>query len=168
MRAIVTPSGFLTLGNETFRATLGWGGVRVGKREGDGATPAALLPLRQVLYRPDKGEAPRAAVPVHPLTPSDGWCDDPARPDYNCMVRLPIEGSAESLWREDDVYDIIGVLGWNDAPVVPGGGSAIFLHIARPDYSPTEGCVALSASDLRRVLALGLTEIMTTLQSRIG
>jgi L,D-peptidoglycan transpeptidase YkuD (ErfK/YbiS/YcfS/YnhG family) len=75
-------------------------------------------------------------------------------------VRLPIGASAEALWREDAVYDIIGVLGWNDDPIEPGRGSAIFLHVAQPDYAPTEGCVALAADHLRRVLAMGLTEIV--------
>jgi L,D-peptidoglycan transpeptidase YkuD (ErfK/YbiS/YcfS/YnhG family) len=99
-------------------------------------------------------------VPVQALGRDDGWCDDPAYPDYNRPVRLPISASAEALWREDAVYDIIAVLGWNDDPVQPGRGSAIFLHVAQPDYAPTEGCVALAPDDLRRVLAMGLTEIV--------
>ena len=160
MRAIVVPSGLLTIRAETFRAALGRSGVRADKREGDGATPIGVLPLRKVLYRPDRVSPPHSAVPVQPIGPNDGWCDDPAYPDYNRPVRLPLKASAEALWRDDAVYDIIGVLGWNDAPVQPGRGSAIFLHVARPDFAPTEGCVALLADDLRRVLAMGLTEIV--------
>jgi L,D-peptidoglycan transpeptidase YkuD (ErfK/YbiS/YcfS/YnhG family) len=160
MRAIVLAGGSLTLQNETFRAALGRGGVRVDKREGDGATPVGVLPLRKVLYRPDRGVAPSCAVAVQALAPNDGWCDDPAYPDYNRSVRLPIAASAEALWREDAVYDIIGVLGWNDAPIQPGRGSAIFLHVARDDYAPTDGCVALAPDHLRRVLAMGLTELV--------
>ena len=160
MLAVVTADGHLTIGAETFRAALGRGGVRAAKQEGDGATPLAALPLRQVLYRPDHGAPPVAAVPVEPLSPHDGWCDDPTNAAYNRRVRLPIQGSAERLWRDDPIYDIIGVLGWNDAPVLKGRGSAIFLHIARPDFAPTQGCIALAPADLRRVLALGLTEIL--------
>jgi L,D-peptidoglycan transpeptidase YkuD (ErfK/YbiS/YcfS/YnhG family) len=163
MRAIVTPDGKFTLGTESFRAALGYGGIRSDKREGDGATPTGLLPLREVLYRPDRLQAPASAVPVKPLSPSDGWCDDPTHPAYNRPVRLPINASAEALWRDDAVYDIIGVLGWNDDPVLPGRGSAIFLHLARPDFSPTEGCIALAPDHLRHVLARGLTEILVTL-----
>jgi L,D-peptidoglycan transpeptidase YkuD (ErfK/YbiS/YcfS/YnhG family) len=122
-----------------------------------------VLPLRTVLYRPDRGDKPHAAVPLQPLSQADGWCDDPASPDYNRPVRLPIAASAEALWRDDAVYDIIGVLGWNDAPIQPGRGSAIFLHIAQPDYTPTEGCIALAPDHLRRVLAMGLTEIVVRL-----
>jgi L,D-peptidoglycan transpeptidase YkuD (ErfK/YbiS/YcfS/YnhG family) len=75
-------------------------------------------------------------------------------------ARLPLDGSAEVLWRDDAVYDIIGVLGWNDRPVRRGLGSAIFLHIARPDFAPTDGCIALARDDLLRVLMVGLTEII--------
>jgi L,D-peptidoglycan transpeptidase YkuD (ErfK/YbiS/YcfS/YnhG family) len=162
MRAIVIPSGLLTIQAETFRVALGRGGVRAGKREGDGATPVAALPLRSVLYRADRGAAPYCAVPVRALKPDDGWCDDPADAAYNRLVRLPVDASAEALWRDDGIYDIIGVLGWNDAPVEPGRGSAIFLHVAQPDYAPTAGCLALAVDDLRRVLAMGLTEIVVT------
>jgi len=160
MRAIVTPNGTLTLNNETFRAALGRTGVSTTKKEGDGATPAGVLPLRNVLYRPDRGTVPVCAVPVRALKPDDGWCDDPSSPDYNRAVRLPFAASAEVLWRDDTIYDIIGILGWNDQPVVPSRGSAIFLHIARPDYAPTDGCVALAPDHLRRVLAMGLTELV--------
>ena len=86
----------------------------------------------------------------------------PAHPAYNLPVRHPFEASAEALWRDDAVYDIIGILGWNDDPVQPGRGSAIFLHPARADYAPTEGCIALALDDLRHVLSLGLTEILVT------
>lgn len=162
MRATVTPNGNLVLGVETFRTALGRGGVRAGKCEGDGATPVGLLKLRMVLYRADRGAAPGCAAPVRTILPHDVWCDDPAHAAYNRPVRLPIDASAEALWRDDHVYDIIGVLGWNDAPVRPGLGSAIFLHVARDDFAPTEGCVALALDDLRRVLAIGLTEILVT------
>jgi L,D-peptidoglycan transpeptidase YkuD (ErfK/YbiS/YcfS/YnhG family) len=160
MRAIVTPTGSLTIQNETFRAALGRSGVRGDKHEGDGATPAGILPLRSVLYRPDRGPPPACAVPVGAIGRSDGWCDDPAYPDYNHPVRMPIAASAEPLWRDDSLYDIIGVLGWNDSPVRAGRGSAIFLHVARDDYAATEGCVALAPEHLRRILAMGLTELV--------
>ena len=143
-----------------FRATLGRGLVRLDKQEGDGATPAGVLPLRRVLYRADRGPPPACAVPIEPLAPDDGWCDDPAHADYNRMVRLPHDARCEELWRTDGVYDLIGVLGWNDAPVVRDRGSAIFLHVARPDYAPTEGCVALAPADLRHVLAMGMRELV--------
>ncbi len=159
LQATVLPDGRFLLRGETYRAALGRGGIRADKSEGDGATPVGLLPLRRVLYRADRGRAPACAVPMEPLAPDDGWCDDPTHRDYNRMVRLPHPARHERLWRDDAVYDLIGVLGWNDAPVVRGRGSAIFLHVARPDFAPTEGCVALPEAVLRQVLAIGLAGI---------
>jgi L,D-peptidoglycan transpeptidase YkuD (ErfK/YbiS/YcfS/YnhG family) len=157
--ATVGPDGLLRLRDRAFRCALGRGGIRADKQEGDGATPVGLLPLRRVLYRADRLPAPACAVPVEPIGPRDGWCDDPADPAYNRRVTLPYPGRHEELWRTDAVYDIVGVLGWNDDPVVRGRGSAIFLHLARPDYPPTEGCVALDLPELRAVLAMGLSGI---------
>ena len=159
MRAIVHPDGRLVLAGRVFRAALGRGGVTARKQEGDGATPVGVLKLRRLLYRADRLPPPACAVPLEPIAPTDGWCDDPDDPAYNHAVRLPYSGRHEALWREDAVYDVIGVLGWNDAPVRRGDGSAIFLHVGRPDGSPTEGCVALARADLLAVLASGLTEI---------
>jgi L,D-peptidoglycan transpeptidase YkuD (ErfK/YbiS/YcfS/YnhG family) len=158
-RARVTPDGLLAFRGERLRCALGRGGVRADKSEGDGATPVGLLPLRRVLYRADRVSRPRAAVPVEPLAPDEGWCDEPGHADYNRRIRLPHPARHEALWREDPLYDVIGVLGWNDAPVVRGRGSAIFLHIARAELAPTEGCVALPLRELLALLAAGLTEI---------
>ena len=157
--AQVGADGRLRFGPAVYRAALGKGGIAAGKREGDGATPAGQLPLRRVLYRADRLARPRCAVPVLPLAPHDGWCDDPAHPDYNRLVRRPHGGRHEELWRSDPLYDVVGVLGWNDAPVEKGRGSAIFLHVARPDYGPTEGCIALALPDLLALLAGGVTAI---------
>jgi L,D-peptidoglycan transpeptidase YkuD (ErfK/YbiS/YcfS/YnhG family) len=90
---------------------------------------------------------------VRELKESDGWCDAPADPQYNRLVQLPYPASAESLWRSDHLYDIIAVLGYNDDPVVPGRGSAIFLHVARANYGPTAGCVAFAKENLIEILA---------------
>jgi L,D-peptidoglycan transpeptidase YkuD (ErfK/YbiS/YcfS/YnhG family) len=91
---------------------------------------------------------------VKPIEPHDGWCDDPQDPAYNCAVRIPYPASAERMWRDDELYDLVVVLGYNDAPVVAGAGSAIFLHVARPDYAPTEGCIGLALADLVELLAI--------------
>ncbi len=142
-----------------FRAQVGRSGITRHKREGDGATPAGRLPLRRVLYRADRVARPKTILPAEPIAPEDGWCDDPAEPAYNTRVRLPHPGSHEELWRRDGVYDVVGVLGWNDRPAVRGAGSAIFLHVSAADGSPTEGCVALALPDLLRLLASGLAGI---------
>ena len=135
------------------RCALGRGGVRLDKREGDGATPIGCFPLRRLLFRADKLSRPTSGLPVGALDPRDGWCDDPLDPLYNRPVRLPYPGRHERLWREDEIYDAIVVLGHNDDPVVPGRGSAVFLHIARSDFAQTEGCIALMREDLLKVVA---------------
>ncbi len=124
------------------------------KREGDGATPAGTWPLRRVLYRADRLDRPMTELEIRSLRPNDGWCDQPDDPAYNCPVVLPYRASAERLWREDAIYDVIVVLGYNDAPVIRAAGSAIFLHVARPGFTPTQGCVAVERDDLLALLAL--------------
>ncbi len=153
------PDGLLRFQGGIYRCAIGKGGRRADKREGDGATPIGLLPLRHLLYRADRLAPPRAAVQVAPIAPDDGWCDDPSHADYNTQIRLPHPARHEVLWRNDAIYDVIGVLGWNDAPVMRGRGSAIFLHVARPGFTPTEGCIALELRDLLRLLAEGLTAL---------
>ena len=157
--ATVHPEGLLRFGEAQWRCALGRAGVRTQKREGDGATPSGLLTLRRVLYRADRVPTPETAAPVEPIAPNDGWCDDPADACYNRAVSLPYQGSHEVLWRFDGLYDLVGVLGGNDEPVRPGAGSAIFLHVARPDYAPTQGCVALALADVTALLAAGVTAL---------
>jgi L,D-peptidoglycan transpeptidase YkuD (ErfK/YbiS/YcfS/YnhG family) len=158
--ALVGPDGVFRFRGQAWRCALGKGGIRADKAEGDGATPAGLLPLRRLLYRADRIPPPAApGFRVEPLAPTDGWCDDPGHPDYNRQVGLPHPARHEHLWRADALYDLIGVLGWNDDPVQRGRGSAIFLHVARPDLAPTEGCIALPLPELRQVLAAGLAAI---------
>lgn len=159
--ARVLPEGRLVFDGLVLRCALGRGGVRPAteKREGDGATPAAILPLRRVLFRADRGAPPRCTVPVEPIAPEEGWCDDPSHPSYNRRLRLPCDASHERLWRDDHLYDVIGVLGWNDAPVERSRGSAIFLHLAWPDLRPTAGCIAVAERDLRMLLERGLRGI---------
>ena len=144
--------GVLRYGWWWLPCAIGPAGVRARKREGDGATPRGRLPLRQVFYRPDRVRRPGTALPVRALRPADGWCDAAADRNYNRMVNMPYSASAETLWRADGVYDLIAVLGFNDTLRVRGGGSAIFLHIARVDLRPTAGCIALSRQHVLRLL----------------
>lgn len=149
-------SGILRWPGGEARCALGRSGVRPArlKREGDGASPLGSWPMRQIFFRPDRLERPETALPADPIIPEAGWCDAPASPLYNRPVILPFAASHERLWREDHVYDLIVVLGYNDDPPIPGRGSAIFLHLARPDYSPTEGCIACALPDLLAFLRI--------------
>lgn len=146
--------GVLRHGALLVPCALGRGGVVAKKREGDGATPSGSFPLRRLWYRADRfTEAVKCSLPMRPIGREDGWCDDPAAAEYNRPVILPHPARHERMWRDDALYDLVVELGYNDAPVVPGAGSAIFLHVARPDYGPTEGCVAVARVDLLRLLA---------------
>lgn len=143
------------LGARIWRAAVGRSGIGPKLREGDGVSPLGCWPIRRVLYRADKlGGVPVTALPTAAIAADDGWCDAPDHPAYNRPVKLPFAASHEVMWRRDDLYDIVVVLGQNDDPVVPGAGSAIFLHVARPGYGTTEGCAALSREDLLEFLAL--------------
>lgn len=135
------------------RCALGRAGLVGDKREGDGGTPIGTFALRYVLFRPDRLTPPRSGLPVRAIEPADGWCDDPADPAYNRPVRLPYPASHERMWRDDRLYDLLVVVGHNDAPVVPGLGSAIFVHVADANYPPTAGCVALALADLQALVA---------------
>ena len=152
---VATGDGWLDLGGRRVRCALGPAGVvaAADKREGDGASPAGVWPIRRVLYRPDRGPAPDTALPVAPIAEDDGWCDAPEDPAYNRLVKLPYPASAEQMWRDDRLYDLVVILGHNDDPPVRGLGSAIFLHLAKPDYAPTHGCVAVARADLEALLA---------------
>lgn len=128
--------------------------MRAMKREGDGASPLGRFPLLSVLYRPDRVPRPRTGLPVRPIRRHDGWCDVTSDRNYNRPVPMPYPSSAEELWREDRLYDIIVVVDWNVRRRGRGYGSAIFMHVADPDYAPTAGCVALKLPELQRVLAV--------------
>ena len=137
-----------------FPVAVGRGGIAPKRGEGDGVTPVGAWRLESLLWRPDRLPRPRTALPLRPIGPRDGWGDDPAEPQaYNRAVRLPVQGSAERLRRRDRLYDLVAVTDFNRNPVVPGAGSAIFVHLWRSPFHPTAGCVAFRAPDLAWVLA---------------
>jgi len=158
MDLIISPAadGYrATYGDKTWRCAVGRSGLASNKREGDGTSPIGSWPIRQIFYRADRlDKAPSKAFTCTAIARQDGRCDAPDHPDYNRPVQLPFAASHEEMWRDDHLYDVVVVLGHNDDPVVPGAGSAVFLHVARPEYSPTAGCAALSAEDLLEFLAL--------------
>ena len=139
-------------GGMGFPCALGRAGITSRKREGDGATPLAAMRLMEVNIRPGRGLRPSTRLPRRIVHEDDGWCDDPNDRNYNRPVRLPYPASHERMMRDDALYDFCIVLDWNIAPRRRSGGSAIFLHIARPAYQPTEGCVAVSKATMRWLL----------------
>jgi len=149
---IINPTGKAFWNNRSYRCALGSGGVSYRKEEGDGITPAGMFQLRRVFFRSDRLDAPRTRLPVTALRPTDGWCDYPEHKNYNQHVMLPFDGDHEALWRDDYIYDLIVVVGHNDQPVVRGKGSAVFIHIAAPNYKETKGCIAFSKTHLLEIL----------------
>jgi L,D-peptidoglycan transpeptidase YkuD (ErfK/YbiS/YcfS/YnhG family) len=146
--------GRLSWSGGSAAAVAGRGGVRPDKREGDGATPAGAYPLASGFYREDRVGPRPSALPMRPLIQNDAWVDDPADAQYNRLVALPYPARTEQLWRNDRLYDLLIVIGYNMEPVVPGAGSAIFLHVARPNFSNTEGCIAVRRGVLIRLIPL--------------
>lgn len=148
----VFPNGSLVYVGKQYRCALGRGGVKEGKVEGDGATPAGCFPIRKIFYRADIVGMQPFLISAQPIQKGEGWCDDPNDARYNTYIATSYEGN-EFFFRNDAVYDIIAVIGYNDAPPIRGKGSAIFMHVAREDYSKTEGCIALSRKDLLEILS---------------
>ncbi len=157
-RLVVRPAprdprrAILQAGHLAIQAALGRSGRTSRKREGDGATPIATMPLLHAYHRGDRAQRPSTKLPMKPIRGDMLWCDATRHPSYNRPVRAPFQASHERLQREDELYDICIVMDWNMRMRKRGCGSAIFFHIARPGYTPTEGCVAISARDMRRLL----------------
>ncbi len=149
----VAADGRLDWRGRAYRCAIGAAGITDNKREGDGATPTGYHRLRRVLFRPDRRARPATRLEAAALAPDDAWCDDPRDAAYNRPVKLPHSGHSEALWRPDSLYDLVAVLGYNDDPVAPGRGSAIFLHVAAPDFAGTRGCIAVAREDLLTILA---------------
>ena len=144
--------GQLVAGGLVLRCALGRSGPTRRKREGDGASPAGRFALLGGYYRADRGPRPRTALSLRPIRPSDGWCDDPGDRCYNRRITRPYGASHETMWRDDNLYDLVLDIGWNRGPIVRGRGSTIFLHFAKPDFAPTEGCVAVEPRMAARLL----------------
>jgi L,D-peptidoglycan transpeptidase YkuD (ErfK/YbiS/YcfS/YnhG family) len=147
--------GRLSWPGGTARAVCGRSGVSADKREGDGASPAGIFPLVRAFYRPDRiAPPPDTGLGLAALRPADGWVDDPLDPQYNRLVRRPYPARHEAMWRADGLYDLVVEIGYNTDPIVPGRGSAIFLHCASPDFAPTAGCIAVARDVLLALLPL--------------
>jgi L,D-peptidoglycan transpeptidase YkuD (ErfK/YbiS/YcfS/YnhG family) len=145
--------GILQAGPLALPVALGRSGVKANKREGDGATPRGRFRLKQLWWRADRHPRPATRLPARRIMPQDGWCEDPADRHYNRPVKVPPRSKADRLTREDGLYDFIIEIDHNTCPRISGRGSAVFIHVARPGFAPTAGCVALTTNSLRRLLA---------------
>jgi L,D-peptidoglycan transpeptidase YkuD (ErfK/YbiS/YcfS/YnhG family) len=145
--------GWLTAGPLALPVALGRGGIKANKREGDGATPRGSFRLKRLWWRAGRHARPATLLPAQRIMPDDGWCEDPNDRRYNKHIKVPENSKADRLARKDNLYDFIVELDHNTRPRVSGRGSAVFIHIARPGFAPTAGCVALELNALRRLLA---------------
>ena len=159
MTELLVSGNTLTFNGKSYRCAIGKNGFSANKKEGDNCTPIGEFALRECWYRVDKIAAPKTSLPLKGIHEDDGWCDASDAREYNKHIKLPFHASHEKLWREDDVYDLIIPLGYNDSPIIPGKGSAIFMHVAKPDYAGTEGCVALARENLLEILPHFNTQI---------
>jgi L,D-peptidoglycan transpeptidase YkuD (ErfK/YbiS/YcfS/YnhG family) len=144
--------GWLTADAWTVPVALGRGGILANKREGDGGTPKGIFHPLRLWWRADRHPRPRTYLPVRPIRPGDGWCEDPNDRHYNLPIRLGHDRAGDRLTRDDHLYDFIVEIDHNRAPRVAGRGSAVFLHLARTNFSPTAGCVSMTKSAMLRLL----------------
>jgi len=148
---LVVKNGFLANENLKFKCSIGINGLSNNKREGDGCTPIGDFKITKILYRPDKINDSKFALESEVIKKSDGWCDDINSDLYNQKIEFPFGPSAEHLYRNDDLYDLVCIIDYNLNPIIRGKGSAIFLHVASEDYSPTQGCIALKKEELIQI-----------------
>jgi L,D-peptidoglycan transpeptidase YkuD (ErfK/YbiS/YcfS/YnhG family) len=144
--------GWLTAGGQTIPVALGSGGIRADKREGDGGTPKGTFRPRHLWWRADRHPRPATFLAVRAIGPEDAWCEDPSDRHYNQPVRLDSKQGGDRLQRDDHLYDFIIEIDHNTHPRIAGRGSAVFLHLARQDFSPTAGCVSMTRSAMLRLL----------------
>lgn len=145
--------GWLTAGPLSLPVALGRGGIKANKREGDGGTPRGAFRPKRLWWRAERHARPATLLPARRIKPDDGWCEDPSDRAYNRPVKLPAGSKADRLARADALYDFIVEIDHNTRPRIVGRGSAVFIHVARPQFKPTAGCVALDINSLRRLLA---------------
>jgi L,D-peptidoglycan transpeptidase YkuD (ErfK/YbiS/YcfS/YnhG family) len=144
--------GWLTAGGQTIPVALGRGGIKANKREGDGGTPKGSFRPRQLWWRADRHPRPRTLLAVRAIGPEDAWCEEPSSRHYNRPVLLDRAHSGDRLKRDDQLYDFIVEIDHNSSPRIKGRGSAVFLHLARPNFGPTAGCISMTKSAMLRLL----------------
>ena len=152
---------FLTYKDYKVKCAIGKRGIGKKRREGDLITPKGLFKIKKVYFRRDKVRGLETKFSMKAITKNMGWCNDPKSNKYNQLIKYPFAFNAEKLYRNDNIYDIVIVLNFNSRPVKKNKGSAIFLHVAKRKYKPTEGCVAIKKNELKKLLKL------ITFQTRI-
>ena len=150
---IKVKSNYLIYNGIKYKCSIGRGGFTNQKKEGDKCTPIGPFKITDVFYRNDRLKTIQTIIKTHCINPSDGWCDDPNHELYNQKIIFPFSNSAEKLYREDNLYNIVCIINYNTKQIVPHAGSAIFMHVAKNNYATTAGCIALDQQDLIDILS---------------
>ncbi len=145
---------FLYIRDYKIKCSIGKRGLTRKKTEGDLKTPRGIFNFKYILYRHDKIKNIRANIKKFKIKKNFGWCDDPKSKYYNKLISFPFKMSAEKLYLKKNIYDIILVINYNINPVKKNKGSAIFLHVATKNFSPTKGCLAIKKKDFLKILPL--------------
>ena len=150
---IINKSGLIKYKNFKFRCAFGKAGIGEKKREGDNITPTGTFKMVKIYYRSDRIKKISSKFRAIKIKKNMGWCDDPNSKNYNQLINLPSRYGHEKIFKKNNIYDIIVVLNYNMKPVIKNKGSAIFIHVAKKNYQPTQGCVALKKNDLLKILS---------------
>jgi L,D-peptidoglycan transpeptidase YkuD (ErfK/YbiS/YcfS/YnhG family) len=149
---ILIKNKYLLYDNYRIKCAVGKRGIGKKKREGDSITPKGLFVVKFVLFRKDRVKKLSTKYKKFEIKKKMGWCDDIKSKKYNKLITLPFKFSSEKLYRKDNIYDIILVLNYNMNPVKKNKGSAIFIHVAKENYTSTKGCVAIKKIELVQLL----------------
>jgi L,D-peptidoglycan transpeptidase YkuD (ErfK/YbiS/YcfS/YnhG family) len=139
---------FLYYGKYKIKCAVGKRGITVKKREGDNKTPAGLFKFKSIFYRKDRIRKIKTRLKKTIIKKNMGWCDDSNSKFYNKLINFPFNFKAEKFWLNENIYDVIIIINYNVEPIIKKRGSAIFLHIAKKNYKPTRGCIAISKKDM--------------------
>ena len=143
---------FISYNNYKAKCAVGKRGISIKKKEGDLITPKGTFKIKEIFYRKDRVQNLITRLKKTVIRKNMGWCDDPKSKKYNKLIYFPFKHSAEKLYRRENIYDIILVLNFNMNPVKKNKGSAIFIHVAKKNFQPTQGCIALNKFELIKLV----------------
>ena len=144
---------FLYLDEYKIKCAIGKRGITSKKSEGDNKTPSGIFQFKTIFYRKDRILITKSRLQKIVIRKNMGWCDDSASKHYNKLIKFPFRFKAEKFWLKENIYDVIIIINYNMKPILKKKGSAIFLHIAKKNYTPTKGCVAISKKDMNLLIS---------------
>ena len=151
---IIINKHFLLYKGYKLKCSFGKLGLSRNKKEGDFTTPKGLFKLGLLYYRKDRVKLTKCLIKKKIIKKNMGWCDDSKSKKYNQEISFPFKYNAEKFYRKDNIYDILINIKYNHFPIVKNKGSAIFLHLSKKNYKPTNGCVGIKKKDFLKILPL--------------